>query len=440
MELYETQMNAKDLNQQGVMLFRTGNIDAAVDKYNKAIEIDPMTIESYMNLGNLYLRTEKYQEAKNYYKKALLIEKKGEVYFQYGNACFLNDEPHEGLEYYNLALSAGFDSDEMFFFMGMAYEHMNDDQMALRYVQKAISKNPSRPDYKVKKISILLRLDMIDEAKKGIDQLLLDDPELYDGYHMKIAVLLEEKQYGQAIEFAKKATERFPEDADLMYDYANANALAKKYDRTLEIVNNAEKMEFFEEAKPKFLLLEAEVLAEMTKLDDAIEKCDECISLETDGIFPEARFTRINLAMVKQDYESALANSIKIIESDIRDSYYFASVYYRALCTQKLGKKEDAEQLYKEAISLYRLFTLQNPEAIDAYLYRAMCLRDIEKYDEALEILDFIDNLNCDIAEVFTIRADIYKAKGNDSLAKEELEKACSIKPELKQLYIKDGE
>jgi tetratricopeptide (TPR) repeat protein len=86
---------------------------------------------------------------------------------KYGNACFLNDEPHEGLEYYNLALSAGFDSDEMFFFMGMAYEHMNDDQMALRYVQKAISKNPSRPDYKVKKISILLRLDMIDEAKRG---------------------------------------------------------------------------------------------------------------------------------------------------------------------------------------------------------------------------------------------------------------------------------
>lgn len=76
MELYETQMNAKDLNQQGVMLFRTGNIDAAVDKYNKAIEIDPMTIESYMNLGNLYLRTEKYQEAKNYYKKGSSHRKK----------------------------------------------------------------------------------------------------------------------------------------------------------------------------------------------------------------------------------------------------------------------------------------------------------------------------------------------------------------------------
>lgn len=65
--------------------------------------------------------------------------------FNTGMLCFLNDEPHEGLEYYNLALSAGFDSDEMFFFMGMAYEHMNDDAMALRYIQKAIAKNhPAR--------------------------------------------------------------------------------------------------------------------------------------------------------------------------------------------------------------------------------------------------------------------------------------------------------
>ena len=51
--------------------------------------------------------------------------------------------------------------------MGMAYEHMNDDAMALRYIQKAIAKNPSRPDYKVKKISVLLRMNMMEEAKEA---------------------------------------------------------------------------------------------------------------------------------------------------------------------------------------------------------------------------------------------------------------------------------
>ena len=111
-----------------------------------------------------------------------------------------------------------------------------------------------------------------------------------------------------------------------------------------------------------------------------------------------------------------------------------------------------ADKAYKKGIELMEdsdyeaaALSLQsaidiNPEKAEYYITYGMILNHLEKYDEALEILDFIDNLNCDIAEVFTIRADIYKAKGNDSLAKEELEKACSIKPELKQLYIKDGE
>src|SRR5690606_28598687 len=130
------------------------------------------------------------RDAKNMYKKALLIEKSGELYFLYGNACFMNDDVHEGLENYNLAISAGYDGDEMLFFMGMAYEHLNDDHMALRYFQKACIKNPSRPDYLVKKITTLIRLDMIDSAEESVEQLLKNSPELFDGYHLKTQLLL----------------------------------------------------------------------------------------------------------------------------------------------------------------------------------------------------------------------------------------------------------
>ncbi len=78
----------------------------------------------------IWLSINNFQEAKNSYKKAFLIEKNGLLYFLYGNACFMNDEVHEGLEYYNMAITNGYDSDEMMFFMGMAYEHLNDDHMA----------------------------------------------------------------------------------------------------------------------------------------------------------------------------------------------------------------------------------------------------------------------------------------------------------------------
>lgn len=159
MEPNELHLEAQDLNQQGAMLLRTGNLDAAKAKFDKAIELDPMLMDSYKNYGDLYMSLQEYQNAKNSYKKAMLIEKSGLLHFLYGNACFMNDELHEGLESYNLAINEGYDGDEMMFFMGMAYEHMHDDNMAMRYFQKACVKNPSRPDYLVKRLEHSLDLE-----------------------------------------------------------------------------------------------------------------------------------------------------------------------------------------------------------------------------------------------------------------------------------------
>ena len=144
-----------------------GNTVDGHDYIDKAIELDPMLMDSYKNYGDLYTSLQEYQNAKNSYKKAMLIEKRGLLHFLYGNACFMNDELHEGLESYNLAINEGYDSDEMMFFMGMAYEHMHDDNMAMRYFQKACVKNPSRPDYLVKKIGTLVRLGMYDSANES---------------------------------------------------------------------------------------------------------------------------------------------------------------------------------------------------------------------------------------------------------------------------------
>ena len=210
MDANEMRLEAQDLNQQGVMLLKTGSIDAARAKFDKAIELDPMLMDSYKNYGDLYMSLQEYQNAKNSYKKAILIEKNGMLHFLYGNACFMNDELHEGLESYNLAISEGFDSDEMMFFMGMAYEHMHDDNMALRYFQKACVKNPSRPDYLVKKIGALVRLGMYDSANESADELLAKAPEMFDGYHIKTQLLLHEEKYDEAITFAKAASDRFP--------------------------------------------------------------------------------------------------------------------------------------------------------------------------------------------------------------------------------------
>jgi len=432
MENNELRLEVQDLNQQGAMLLRTGNTEAAREKFDKAIELDPMIMDSYKNYGDLYMSLQEYQNAKNSYKKAMLIEKSGLLYFLYGNACFMNDEVHEGFENYNLAISNGYDSDEMMFFMGMAYEHMNDDNMAMRYFNKACIKNPSRPDYIVKKIGAFVRLEMYDKANEATEELLEKAPEMFDGYHIKTQLLLYEEKYDEAIEFAKAASDRFPEDADLLYDYAKSLSLAKKLDEAVKIIESAKSMKYFDEAKREFTLLEGQIFAECNDFDKAIACCKECINMESESGFDgEARFMLMNLYLAEPNYEESFNQAVDIVNHDAEDLYYYAALYYRAFCKKQLGSTEEANKFYKEANSIYRLATLKNPAAIDIYLYRAMCLKDMEEYDKALDMLEFIEGLSNQIAEVHTIRADIYRIQGRNQLVDEELKKAYQIKPEL---------
>ena len=69
-----------------------------------------------------------------------------------------------------------------------------------------------------------------------------------------------------------------------------------------------------------------------------------------------------------------------------------------------------------------------------------MALKDIEEFDKALEILDFVIGVNAEIAEVYALKAEIYKSLGKHSQAEEQREKAYALKPELRPINPEAGE
>lgn len=280
-------------------------------------------------------------------------------------------------------------------------------------------------------------MENLESAKEATDDLLVKAPEMFDGYHIKTQLYLYEKKYEDAIAFSKYASEKFPEDSDLLYDHAKALSLGKRFDDAIKTIEQAKQMKYFADSKRNFTLLEGQIFAELNNFEKAIACCEECIALESENGFDgEARFMLMNLYLAEQNHEKSLVQADEIVKNDAKDSYYFAALYYKPFCTKQLGKLEEANRLYKEANSIYRLETLKNPAAIDVYLYRAMCLKDMEEYEKAMELLDFISGLNIQLAEIHTLRADIYRAQGRQALVEEELQKAFAIKPELKP----DGE
>lgn len=428
---------AKDLISQGRVLSEAEKYDEAEKKFLQAIDINPNVYEAYMGLGNLYMSMDKYVDAKNTYKKALMIKKEGEAYFAYGNACAMTDATSEAIENYNLAISAGFDSAEMLFFMGMAYDSLNNEDMALRFFDKAVKKDPSNSDYLSKKIETYIKLSDYEKALEVTENLLKISPEMFDGYHFKTSILEMLKKNDDAIEFSKMASDRFPEDVALKYDYGRALSIAGKVDEAIEILDSAKKMKYYTEPNTTLIYLEAELYAQKAEYDKALELCDEAINADADKASEdEIRFMKANIDLVKKDYKNALSECEKILSNKAKDKFYYAVLYYKAICLKNLGRQEEYENELKEANEIYTTATFNNPSALDIYIYRAMCLKELKKFDNALEIADFVSTVNDNIGELHMLKADIFDGMNRKPEADAEREKAYTLKPELRPMAM----
>ena len=207
-------------------------------------------------------------------------------------------------------------------------------------------------------------------------------------------------------------------------------------DQAFALLDQAEKMEHFAEERQGFFMLRAQLYAEKGDFPQAIAAARESIALEEENTPNNpVRQLLMNLLMATEDYPGLYEAASAQTAMEAGDEYYRAALYYQALALDRMGRRGEAVEAYRRAVRIYRNETLQKPNLVDAYLYRAMALRDLEEYDSALEVLDFILSLNDKLAEPYTIRAEIYRQQNRESEAREEMEKAYLLKPELKALY-----
>lgn len=85
--------NSLDLINQGCALMDQEQYDQALNKFLQAQHDSPKYIECYINLGNVYTCMEKYDDAIDAFKKALMLDDKSStVLFDLGNLMYLKGE------------------------------------------------------------------------------------------------------------------------------------------------------------------------------------------------------------------------------------------------------------------------------------------------------------------------------------------------------------
>ncbi len=128
---------------QGVDFYRKRNNVKAIQAYEKVIQIDPMFIEAYNNLGVLYQEMGHYDKALEVFQKAIQINPQYEkILNNLGTLLLLRERYEESKEAFQKALIINPNNIESHINLGILFKKQGQMDQAIGSYQKALSLNP----------------------------------------------------------------------------------------------------------------------------------------------------------------------------------------------------------------------------------------------------------------------------------------------------------
>ena len=404
----------------------------ALESINKAIGSDKFNKELYVQKSIILANMDKYDEAIIELNNALKIDKAfSEAYFHLGNLYLMSDEKALGIENYNKAIANGYDNSQIFYNLGLMYEEDGDDELAIRNYSKAIIKDPLRADARVRKAKVYITNGKQQEALETLNELILADPDLFDGYHLKALLLADMGKLDEALGVLDEAGKLFPKDPSFPLDKVNILIIREEIEKARVLIKSIESDYEMQADHKRQLELEKARLyaleANMDKIIESLLKAKEySAEIDPDDIDAEATFLLSNCYLEKKDYASVIKYSKELLDADDL-SFSIPAYYTLPYAYAQSGEKEKADAQYKESISKLRAITLNNPEILDGYLFRVLCLKEIGQYDKALEISEYLLKIDSDSASFHSLKAEVLYAMGDEEGAKAEKAVAESL-------------
>lgn len=407
--------------------------DKAIEYLEKAEKEEKLNLDIYLSKGIAYANLEKLQEAKSEFEKALKINKKeGIIYFHLGNIAMLEGDRSKGLELYNNAIAYGFDDAQVYFSIGLMHEESGDDDLAIRNYSKAIAKDANRADIRIRKIRLFIKNQRLPEALQGLDEMILSNPDVFEGYHLKYLVLSSMGKYDEADAVLDSAVLMFPKDAAFAIDKASLLITKKKYHEALLALDQIIKEYDLDLDNEHSIAMEkSKAYAYLEDMSGTIESLIAAKNVAKKFDPPrmdlEATYLLMNCYVNNEEFENVIECAKELKKASGEDYYSLAAYYYEPFALKNLGNIEEADKLFKDSISYFRSISLKDPGNIDSYAFRVMSLRELQEYEKAMELADYLITVNDNLAEAHTLKAMILEDMGRMEEAKTERAKAVSL-------------
>lgn len=404
---------------------------AALSFLEKAEAIDRMKEDVYLTKGIAYANLEEYDQAQEEFSKALKLNKKsGVAHFHLGNIAMLQGDRTKGLELYNNAIANGFDDAQVYYSLGLMYEEEGNRDLALRNYSKAILKDPNRPDIRIRKIRLFIAAKQLEEALQALDEMLLANPDVFEGYHLKYLVLASEERFEEAEQVLEEAVKLFPKDPAFAVDKAALMITRKEYAPALELLDRIPKEYEVDDGEllRSIAMEKARAYAFLEDMDKTIAALEEARAaartLEPPRMDLEATYLLMNCHLNNESYEETIACAQELKKAKGEEYYALAAYYYEPTALKRLGRENEAKKLFQEAVEYLRGVSLHSPGNMDSYAFRIMALRELGQNEKALELADYLVAVREGLPEGHTLRAMILEAMGQTEEAAKERELA----------------
>lgn len=423
-------LESQEYLTQAKILIGQEKYSAAVLILEKAEECDRMNEEIYLTKGLCYANLNELDKAKAEFGKALKVNRKsGVALFHLGNICMMLGDRAEGIENYNKAIMNGYDNAQLYFTLGVIMEEEGNDENAIHNYVKAIHKDPSRPDIRVRKIRLQIKNGAAQQAMESIDEMIVACPDVFEGYHLRFLLLMEAGKLQEAEETVNGAMELFPNEVGFALDKASLMTAKKQYQQALEYLETIEKtMDVDENSRRDIALERVKIAARNADMEKTIEVLEgmkrEAEKADPPKVDCEALYMLMNCYLGNKQLEKAKENAEILFNVEQLNQFSIPAWYYLPYILKNMGKEQEAKPLYEKAVEKYRNLSLKHPGNIDFYMFRILSLRDLGNYDKALELSDYLVSIQEDLAEVHTIRAAVLTAMGREEEAKAELKRS----------------
>jgi predicted O-linked N-acetylglucosamine transferase (SPINDLY family) len=170
--------DAISLYNRALILKESGQLQAAVEKYEEAIRLKSDFVEAYYNKGNALRELKQYEQA---------------------------------IVSYEAAISFKPDFEMAYFTKGNTYKEIKKFKLALKCYESAIELNPSYSEAYSNKGVVLKELELFTDAVVSFDKAIALKPDLAEAYYNRGSSLEKLNQLESALESYEKAFELNPE-------------------------------------------------------------------------------------------------------------------------------------------------------------------------------------------------------------------------------------